>query len=308
MLPSGFRPLMLAKSLISLLALAAVAFAQAPASLAGKVYHEHLLFTVSDATFADITQLKPDGTASYVRYSTGSTLNLQAEGAVFITTPPADTTWSYVQTGAATGQLTLNLFTTDAAVLPSRRLTFTSATDGTFTLAGGSGSGFFSLNDPATADAAPMSNVSLRGHVEPGRPLIAGFAVPGTARHDILIRVVGPSLSQFGVTGTWADPDFKLTPGAPDTSQAQYFPDIYYADWSAPSRQTGEPSRPQTNLTNPTDGFKRIFNYVGAFSLLDGSKDAAQVVNVGPGTYTVVCTAAAGDAGGDALIEVYVIP
>ena len=291
---------------LSALLLAVRAFAQAPDSLAGKTLHQRFSFEPGRATFATIVQLKADGTCSFVRFASGSVLNLQAAGVVFTTTPPADTTWSYTRTGPATGTLLIDN-EISAGIVLRKTLTFTSPASGIIT-AGGAGSGAFLLTDKASADAVPLSNVSLRGRVEPGRPLIAGFVVPGTERHDVLIRVVGPSLSQFGLTGTWADPDFKVVPGQSDTSTESFFQDAYYADWSAPSRQSSEPTIPQTNQTNPAEGFRKLFNYVGAFPLSDGSKDAVQIRNVGGGSYTVVCTAPAGDAGGDALIEVYFLP
>jgi len=295
---------------LSMLCLAVCAFAQAPDSLAGKTLHEHFNYDVNDSTFATIVQLKADGTCSFVRVSVGSNLNLQAEGVVFITTPPANATWSYTRTGASTGLLVINppAGTGLQGVYFQRNLVFVSPTSGEE--GGATGGGNFTLTDKPTADAAPLSNVSLRGHVAPGSPLIAGFVVPGTDRRDLLIRVVGPSLSQFGVSGTWADPDFIIVPATKDTSRSpeSFNADAYYADWSAPSRQTGNPSQPQTNLTNPAAGFKKIFNYVGAFPLLDGSKDAAQVINLGAGAYSVVCIAPAGDPGGDMLIEIYFLP
>ena len=293
-------------ALLSLCALLSVAriFAQAPDSLAGKTYHERYIFTPSRATIATIVQFKADGTFSYVRLAGGSTLNLQAPAAVFTTTPPADTTYTYTRTGPATG----TLFMDNTSPALQKTLTFTSATSGTIDLIAGAGGGAFLLTDKPTADAAPLSNVSLRGRVEPGRPLIAGFAVPGTERHDVLIRVVGPSLSQFGLSGTWADPDFSVVAAQPDTSVRKGIDDVYYADWSSPSRQTNQPGSPQLDQTNPTAGFKRIFNYAGAFPLLDGSKDAVQIMNVGSGAYTVVCVAPAGDPGGDVLIEIYYLP
>lgn len=291
---------------LSALLLAVRIFAQAPDSLAGKTIHERFFVSPGRTTLATIVQLKADGTCSFIRFASGSLLNLQATGVVFTTTPPADTTWSYARTGPATGLLVID--NEVPGLIIQKTLTFTSPASGPIALQNGLGSGAFLLTDKPTADAAPLSNVSLRGRVEPGRPLIAGFVAPGTERHDVLIRVVGPSLSQFGLTGTWADPDFSVVPAQPDTSQESFFPDAYYADWSAPSRQTPDPSRPQTNLTNPADGFKKIFNYVGAFPLLASSKDAVQIMNVGSGAYTVVCIAPAGDPGGDVLIEIYFLP
>ena len=51
--------------------------------------------------------------------------------------------------------------------------------------------------------------------------------------------------------------------------------------------------------------FRKIFDYVGAFPLLEDSKDAATVVRLGPGSYTVIAATDSDDPGGEALLEVY---
>jgi hypothetical protein len=107
---------------------------------------------------------------------------------------------------------------------------------------------------------------------------------------------VGPSIAQFGVTNTWADPDIQLYQGSSLADVAQ----VHYSDWIV-SPEGGM-------LTSPVPGFQRLLAQTGAFPLLEGSKDAAAVFRLSPGNYTVVANPSAGDAGGEVLIEVYFLP
>lgn len=60
-----------------------------------------------------------------------------------------------------------------------------------------------------------MFNVSTRGHVGTGdNVLIAGFVITGNAPRTILIRVLGPTLSNFNVPGVLADPTVGLYSGS----------------------------------------------------------------------------------------------
>ncbi len=49
-------------------------------------------------------------------------------------------------------------------------------------------------------------------------------------------------------------------------------------------------------------------NYVGAFALDAGSKDAATLSLVQPGAYTIQVVAATAAPTGEALVEVYEVP
>ncbi|MGH8017593.1 MAG: hypothetical protein ACREIA_04775 [Opitutaceae bacterium] len=152
-------------------------------------------------------------------------------------------------------------------------------------------------------------NVSTRGFVSPGRPMIVGFVVPEPAdplvpsRREVLIRAVGPSLIPLGVENAWADPDFQVVSLGSAPSSA---PNLY-GDWTTLRYLNG------TSLTTePNPGgqaaFEKLFSEVGAFPLVAGSKDAVDVQRLAPGAYTVIAAAAAGDAGGDVLVEVYFLP
>jgi len=49
-------------------------------------------------------------------------------------------------------------------------------------------------------------------------------------------------------------------------------------------------------------------NYVGAFALDAGSKDAATLSLVDPGAYTIQVSGGAAAPSGEALVEVYEVP
>ena len=54
-------------------------------------------------------------------------------------------------------------------------------------------------------------NISTRARVEPGdNVLIGGFIVTGSAAKKVIVRAIGPSLSQHGVTDVLADTTLEL--------------------------------------------------------------------------------------------------
>ncbi len=140
----------------------------------------------------------------------------------------------------------------------------------------------------ADADTSTLVNLSCRARVGTGADiLIAGFVISGTESRRLLIRGVGPTLATFGVTGTLADPKLEvIRQGAPAATATVASND----NWDAALAST--------------------FASVGAFTLTPGSRDAALVVTLPPGSYTVqlsgVGTGTA--AQGVAIVEVYDLP
>jgi hypothetical protein len=161
------------------------------------------------------------------------------------------------------------------------------------------GRGTFSLTKLSTLHREALPNVSMRGVVSRERPLIVGFVLKGDAR-DVLIRVVGPALADFGVSEVWENPRFDIyqsgstSPiGGPPGPRRDAI--AYYDDWSSDS--------------SAVNGLQRLFVHAGAFPLQMGSKDAVGVTpRFAAGAYTVVCTPLSGAEGGEALVEVYVLP
>lgn len=130
---------------------------------------------------------------------------------------------------------------------------------------------------------ARLINVSARARGGAGSDVLtAGFTVEGGAR-TLLIRGVGPGLTRLGMTGTLADPRLRLFAGSEPEAVAAN------DDW-----------REAPNATTAAAAMLAV----GAFALDPQSRDAAMLVLVEPGSYTVQVSGVGG-ATGVALIEVY---
>ena len=137
--------------------------------------------------------------------------------------------------------------------------------------------------DTDTAPGAKLIGVAARMNVTVGEgTLIAGFVIAGNAPKTVLIRGVGPTLSGFGVAGVLADPQISVFSGA-----------------SVVANNDNWETSPGT-----TAALVAATAQVGAFALPVGSKDAALLVTLQPGAYTVQVTGV-GATAGVALIEVY---
>jgi acyl CoA:acetate/3-ketoacid CoA transferase alpha subunit len=56
-----------------------------------------------------------------------------------------------------------------------------------------------------------LLNVSTRGAVNDGDGvMIGGFIVSGVPAKQVVVRAIGPSLAETGVTGFLADPELEL--------------------------------------------------------------------------------------------------
>jgi hypothetical protein len=111
-----------------------------------------------------------------------------------------------------------------------------------------------------------------------------GFVVSGSLPKAVLIRGIGPALGGFGVPDTMADPQL-----------------ILYRDGVAVARNL------DWGLTEDPGSVAAAAAAVGAFPLAAGSRDAAILVNLYSGAYTVEIAPQTG-AGGQVLAEVYELP
>ena len=126
-----------------------------------------------------------------------------------------------------------------------------------------------------------LLNVSVRKHL--GAGVTAGFVLGGASATKVLIRAVGPGLASFGVPDTVVDPQLAL-----------------FNDKSA---KIGE-----NNDWGGTAELLAAFGAVGAFGLPGAtSKDAALLVTLQPGLYSVQVSGTANTTG-VALVEVYEVP
>jgi len=230
-------------------------------------------------------------------------------GRVPLSPTEGDGRYMYRKTGSSSGEVDLSF---DNGAAQTLRLTFATEETGTFSdpmaleLV-------FQLTDTSALESAPATNVSMRGRVGPSGPLVVGFVVPGKAgqrtadrlsdpaatERDVLIRVVGPSLAAFGVTGVLRDPRFQIFSGAAPVPILE----AIYDDWSIAPSDTLQVSPDATERA-----FKKIFDFCGAFPLFGGSKDAVALVRLAPGAYTVVASAPEGSESGEVLVEIYFLP
>lgn len=131
------------------------------------------------------------------------------------------------------------------------------------------------------ASAVRLVNVSTMGFVGTGeQALVPGFVIGGTAPKLLLIRAVGPGLAPFGVTGVLADPQLSVVPLGREFTVAAS------DNWGGGA------------------ALAAAFAQAAAFALPASSRDAAVVVRLPPGGYTVVVSGV-GATTGTALVEVY---
>jgi hypothetical protein len=138
-----------------------------------------------------------------------------------------------------------------------------------------------------TTTSARLVNLSARTQVGTGASiLIAGFSITGDAPKQVLIRAIGPSLAQFGVTGVLADPQLALFRQGATTAMQQN------DNWLS------APNVAQLGLASAQ---------VGAFTLPATSRDSALLVTLEPGSYTAQVSGV-GNTTGVALVEIYEVP
>ncbi len=124
---------------------------------------------------------------------------------------------------------------------------------------------------------ARLVNLSTRGVVQPGSPLIVGFVIDGNK--SVLVRAAGPALTSLGVAGALANPQLTLAAAAPDLPRTN-------DNWSAGG-------------ANSTD-----FARLGAFPFAANSLDAALLLPLGSQAYTATA-AEVGGTRGITLVEAY---
>jgi hypothetical protein len=131
-----------------------------------------------------------------------------------------------------------------------------------------------------------LINISTRATLAAtGDEVVAGFVVE-TRPRAVLVRVVGPSLIKFGIGNPAPTPQLTLRQGG----QVLAVND----QWSAEG---------QAELIAAAAA------HVGAFPLDAGSRDAARVVILAPGAYTLHAGLAPGSTRpGMVLVEVYALP
>src|SRR2546421_7381021 len=135
-----------------------------------------------------------------------------------------------------------------------------------------------------TPGLAKLGNISTRLQVGTSdRVMIAGFIVQGSSSKTVLIRAIGPSLTQFGVPDALANPQLELHDansliGRNDDWQTTQIGGIITSD------QVAEIQNSHLAPTNPAE--------------------SAIIATLQPGTYTAIVSGV-NNTTGNALVEVY---
>ena len=140
------------------------------------------------------------------------------------------------------------------------------------------------------------ASVSLSSSVGQGI-LFTGFVISGTGSKSLIVRGIGPTLADFGVSGVIEDPTLALYDSATPANLI-----ARVAAWQTP------PSLPATapwlGAVSPTDASTADFAQVGAFALPLGSADTAVKISLPAGADTAQVSSAGGNSG-VVLAELY---
>jgi cyclophilin family peptidyl-prolyl cis-trans isomerase len=144
---------------------------------------------------------------------------------------------------------------------------------------GTSGNGLVEIYDLASGPGSSILNISTRGNVQSGdNVMIGGFIVFGDGTQQVLVRAIGPSLADAGISDPLDDPTLSLV-------NAQGTEIDFNDNWmDSPDEAAIEAST--VAPTNP--------------------KEAAVLQTLAPGSYTAIVRGA-GSSTGTGLVEVYAL-
>jgi hypothetical protein len=159
---------------------------------------------------------------------------------------------------------------------------------------GGDGVALVEIYDTSEAlQAASLVNLSTRGYIEADEgAIISGFVVSGNVPKRLLVRGIGPALQAFGLAGVVADPVLQIHRNSVLIAQND--------NWETP-----QPVEAAQSAALAAD-LAAAAGRVGAFPIPAGSRDAAIMILLPPGSYTARLSGK-NDTTGSGLLEIYQI-
>ncbi|HTE88801.1 MAG TPA: hypothetical protein VK639_07615 [Terriglobales bacterium] len=140
---------------------------------------------------------------------------------------------------------------------------------------GATGVGLVEVYDISSGVVAELTNVSTRGFVGSGESVMIGGFITSGGSTQVVVRGLGPTLTQFGVSGALADPVVTLVDGNGMVVKTN-------DNW----KNTQQVAIQATGLAPPND------------------LESAMVVTVAAGNYTAILSGQGGGTG-IGLVEVY---
>ena len=140
----------------------------------------------------------------------------------------------------------------------------------------------YDLNPGASSS---LGNISTRSFVETGEHvMIGGFIVQGTGLKRVIIRAIGPELTQYGITDVLANPRLELHNGNGALIGTN-------DDW-------------QTTLLGGIITSNQVGDIQNSGHAPTAASESAIIANLQPGNYTAIVRGVSNTTG-VALVEVY---
>jgi hypothetical protein len=138
---------------------------------------------------------------------------------------------------------------------------------------------------PTTTTSPYLGNISTRAFVQTGdNVMIGGFIVQGTIAKSVIIRAIGPELSQYGVPNRLADPTLELHDGT--------------------GALIGSNDNWQTTIIGGLIASDQVSAIQNSGHAPTAASESAIVANLPPGNYTAIVRGVSSTTG-VALVEVY---
>jgi len=178
-------------------------------------------------------------------------------------------------------------FLSDSATYSGQSFATLGVTPGTYVWKWGSGANQnFTLQIGPATNSTKITNISTRASVQTGQGVaIAGFIVTGTDSKTVVIRGLGPTLTNYNVTGVLADPTLGLYDGSGTLISSNN-------DWKNTSDDNGQ-------FGGGVPNFLQSIGLAPSFDV-----ESAIAINLQPGNYTAILSGNNGTTG-VGLVEVY---
>ncbi len=154
---------------------------------------------------------------------------------------------------------------------------------------GTTGVGLVEVYDLAQGANAQLANISTRSFIQTGDNVMIGGFIVGSGSANVggvakvIVRALGPSLSNSGIGGALADPTLELHDGNGSTIATN-------DNWKTSSNGSSQQSEIEATTIPPPNDL-----------------ESALVATLGPGNYTAIVRGA-NDSTGVGLVEVYNLP
>ena len=151
---------------------------------------------------------------------------------------------------------------------------------------GGTGVGIVEAFDLTLTGGSILGNIATRGFVQTGGDAMIGGFIVVTQPTKVLIRAIGPSLSQFGVPDALANPQLELHDATSTIAQNN--------DW-------------QTTQIGGIITSSQVVAIQNSGLAPTNPAESAIIATLQPGTYTAIVSGV-NNTVGNALVEVYILP